>query len=54
MTPTRLRFGDVALAAVLALLALALFSLDWRNGLYGGIAEVGAQFARYLDHNVVS
>ncbi len=43
MTPTRLRFGDVALATALALLAFALFSLDWRHGLYGGIAEVGAR-----------
>ncbi|MBW2244402.1 MAG: hypothetical protein JRH01_20650, partial [Deltaproteobacteria bacterium] len=43
MTPIRLRFGDVAAATLLTLLALALFSLDWRNGLYGGIAEVGAR-----------
>ena len=43
MTRTRLRLGDAALAAMLGLAALALFSLDWRDGLYGGVAEVGAQ-----------
>lgn len=43
MNGARSRFGDLALAVALGLAALMLFSLDWREGLYGGVAEVGAQ-----------
>ncbi|MAE97397.1 MAG: hypothetical protein CL910_22335 [Deltaproteobacteria bacterium] len=38
----RSRPGDLAWLGLVVLGALALFSLDWRGGLYGGVAEVGA------------
>ena len=39
---TQRESGDLPWMALVALAAFALFSLDWRNGLYGGVAEVGA------------